>query len=67
MSIENIVFEKEDSFQDTATKTLLIHAGTSELKSQMKKLKVDYTKTQRGVFVVYILKHPSFGKVEIKL
>lgn len=63
----NITFETTDSLKDTAVKTLQIYAGSSALKNEMKKLGVDYVKTQRGLFIIYILRHPEFGRITVKL
>ena len=65
-SIENIVFEDIDTPKDIAVKTVLLYAGSSQLKTEMKKLGVNYTKHQRGVKVVYILRG-KFDKVEVVL
>lgn len=63
----NIVFETEDTLQQTAEKTVLLFCGTNELKNQMSKLGVSYVKTQRGFNTLYIIRHSSFGRKEIKL
>ena len=63
----NITFENTDSLKDTAIKTVNLFAGSSALKTEMKKLGVDYVKTQRGVYIVYILRHREFGRVIVKL
>lgn len=65
--MNNITFENTDSLKDTAIKTVNLFAGSSALKTEMKKLGVDYVKTQRGVYVVYILRHREFGRVTVKL
>ena len=67
MSIENIVFEDTDSLKDTAIKLALIFAGPNELKNQMKRLGVNYVKIERGVKTLFILRHKTFGRVEVKL
>lgn len=65
--MNNITFENTDSLKDTAIKTVNLFAGSSALKTEMKKLGVDYVKTQRGVYIVYILRHREFGRVTVKL
>lgn len=63
----NIVIEETDSLKDKAIKTVHIFAGSNELKNQMKRLKVNYSKVQRGAIVLFVLRHQSFGRVEVKL
>lgn len=67
MSIENITFENIDTPKETAIKTALIFAGSTELKKQMQRLKVNYTKVQRGFKTIYVLRSNSFGRVEVAL
>lgn len=67
MSNDKIVFEKEDTLQETAIKTALIYAGSVSLTKELAKLKVTHTKVQRGGSVVYILRNATFGKIEVKL
>lgn len=63
----NITFEPTDSLQETAKKTVLIYAGSPNLKKEMKKLKVEYSKVVRGASTIYVVRHKSFGRAEIKL
>lgn len=65
--LENIVFEDIDSPQDIARKTVLLYAGSPALKNELKKLKIDYTKDQKGVFVEYYLKGKEIGKLTVRL
>ena len=67
MNIENIIFEKDDSPKDTAIKTALIYAGSTELKKQMQRLKVNHTKVQRGFKTIYVLRSKDFGRTEVIL
>ena len=69
MSIENITFEETDNFDTIATKTVLIYAGTSELKTQMNKLKIDYSKTPKGNKQRFVLRSPKLtnGRIEVYL
>ena len=69
MSIENIIFEDSDNFDAIATKTVLIYAGTSELKTQMNKLKIDYSKTPKGNKQRFVLRSPKLtnGRIEVYL
>lgn len=60
MSIENIIFEDTDTFEQIATKTVLLNAGTSELKTQMNKLKINYSKVMKGNRVTFVLRHKDF-------
>lgn len=65
--IYNIVFENEDTPATIATKTVLIHAGSSSLKTELKKQSVDYVKVIRGLNTYYILTSPKFDRVQVKL
>jgi len=67
MSIENITFENIDTPKDMAIKTALIFAGSMELKRQMKRLKVEYTKVQRGFKTIYVLRSKDFERTEVIL
>ena len=69
MSIENITFEDSDNFDQVATKTVLIYAGTSELKMQMQKLKIDYSKISKGNKQRFVLRSPNLtnGRIEVYL
>lgn len=62
-----IVINDNDTLKDKATKTVYLFAGSPELKNQMKRLKVDYTKVQRGFNTLYVLRHKKFGRIEVKL
>lgn len=62
-----IIINESDSLKDKATKTVYLFAGSSELKNQMKRLKVEYTKVQRGFNTLYVLRHKNFGRIEVKL
>lgn len=67
MSIENITFENIDSPKDIAVKTCLIFAGSTELKNQLKKLKVTHTKVTKGALTKYVLRSKDFGRCEVIL
>ena len=69
MSIENIIFEDTDNFEQKATKTALLYSGSTELKKQMERLKVSYTKVERGFKTIYVLRHKDFtnGRIEVVL
>ena len=69
MSIENIVIEETDNFEQIATKTVLLNAGTSELKTQMNKLKINYSKVMKGNRVTFVLRHKDFegGRIIVTL
>lgn len=64
---QEIIINETDSLKDKATKTVLIFAGSYELKKQMKRLKVDYTKVQRGFNTLFVLRSREFGRIEAKL
>lgn len=65
--IENIVFEDCDTATTIATKTTLIHAGSSQLKTELKKLNIDYVKVIKGLNTYYVLTGKEIGKLSIKL
>lgn len=50
-----IVFLEDDSAETIARKTFEIHVGTSELKPQLKKLGIEYTKVVKGLYTFYCL------------
>lgn len=65
--IDRIVFLDDDNPATIATKTVLIHAGSSSLKTELKKQDVEYVKVIRGLNTYYILTSPKFGRVQVKL
>ena len=67
MSTDNIVFENVDTPKEIAIKTALIYAGSTELKKQMKRLKVEYTKVVRGFKTIYVLRSKDFERTEVIL
>lgn len=67
MATNEIIINETDSLKEKATKTVYLFAGSSELKNQMKRLKVNYTKVQRGFNTLYVLRHKNFGRIEVKL
>lgn len=69
MSIENIIFEDTDNFEQIAIKTVLLNAGTSELKTQMNKLKINYSKVVKNNRVQFVLRHKDFenGRIVVTL
>lgn len=67
MNIENIIFENIDTPKDIAIKTALIYAGSTELKKQMQRLNVNYTKVNRGFKTIYVLRNKDFGRTEVLL
>ena len=67
MSIENIIFETKDTAKETATKTCLIYAGSTELTKQLKKIGVTHTKVERGAKTIYVLRGQKIGRVEVTL
>lgn len=58
--MQEIVFLPSDTLQERAEKTVLIYAGSVQLRNELKRLKVDYSKVQKGAKVIYFLKHPTF-------
>ena len=67
MSIENIIFEETDNAQETAIKTCLLYAGTTELTNQLKKLGVTHTKVSRGAKTIFVLRGAKIGRIEVTL
>lgn len=65
--MEDIVFETEDSPTIIATKTVLIHAGSPTLKTELKRLNIDYTKVVKGLNTYYCLKGDKIGQLKVKL
>lgn len=43
------------------------YAGSSGLATQMKKLKINYTKVYRGFKTIYVLRRNDFGRIEVVL
>jgi hypothetical protein len=66
-SNDNIVFSNDDTLQQEATKTVHLYSGTHKLKSEMKRLKIEYVKVNKGAFITYVLRHKTFGKLIVKL
>ena len=67
MSIDNITFEDTDSLKETLIKTVHIFAGSSALKTELKKLKTTYVKLERGLKTVFVLRNKEIGRVEVTL
>ena len=67
ISVDSIVFLKEDTFKETLIKTVQILAGTYRLKTELAKYKVDYVKVEKGATVKYILRGAQIGRIEVKL
>lgn len=67
MSIDKIIIEDSDNKKEVAIKTVLLFAGSPALKTEMKKLKVDYTKIQQQGKVKFVLKNKEFGKTTVVL
>lgn len=67
MSIENIVFENEDTLKETLIKTVLLNAGSHRLKVELTKLKINYVKLCKGASTVYILRGANIGILKVKL
>ena len=69
MSIDNIIFDETDNFEQIAIKTVLLNAGTSELKTQMNKLKINYSKVVKNDRVQFVLRHKDFenGRIVVTL
>jgi hypothetical protein len=67
MSIENIVFNDLDTPTEIAIKTVQIFAGSDNLRKELKRLKIEYTKLEKGVNVSYVLRGKEIGRLIVKL
>lgn len=67
MSIENIIFESEDTIQQTLTKTVLLYCGSHRLKIELNKHKVNYVRVNKGAKTSYILRGKSIGRLVVTL
>lgn len=65
--MEDIVFENEDSPAIIATKTVIIHAGSPTLKTELKRLNIDYSKVTKGLNTYFYLSGKEIGKIRVKL
>ena len=64
---EDIVFLDDDTPVTIATKTVYIHAGSNSLKTELKKLNIEYTKVTKGLLTFYYLKGKEIGTIRVKL
>lgn len=60
-NFNDIIFEEADSPETIARKTFDIHVGTSELKPQLQKLGIEYSKVVKGVHTFYCLKSKNWN------
>lgn len=67
MSIDNITFEDTDTLKEKLIKTVNIFAGSPALAQEMKVLKTNYVKVQRGLKTVFVLRNKSIGRLEVTL
>lgn len=68
MSIENIIFENDDTLQQTLIKTVLLNAGSpNRLSIELKKHKTKYVKVSRGAKTSYVLRSPKIGRLVVTL
>jgi len=68
MSIDNIVFEKEDTRTEMLKKTVLLFAGTNELKNELRRKGITkYSKVCKGTKTSYILRGQQIGRLVITL
>jgi len=67
MELDNITFEEIDSPAIIATKTVLIHAGSPTLKTELKRLNIDYCKVTKGLNTYFYLSGEEIGKIRVKL
>lgn len=65
--LNDIVFEDCDNAITIATKTVYIHAGSNSLKTELKKLNIEYTKVTKGLLTFYYLKGKEIGTLKIRL
>ncbi len=65
---EEVVFLDEDSPAIIATKTVMLFAGSNELKPKLAKLNITYTKVYKGLLTFYCLKGRGIdGTLRIRL
>ena len=67
MSIENIVFENDDTIKDTLTKTVQMYAGSHRLKTELTKHKISYVKVCKGANTTFVLRGAKIGVLKVKL
>lgn len=67
MNIENIVFENDDTLQQTLTKIVEINAGSHNLKTELTKHKVSYVKVVKGAHTTYVLRSKTIGVLKVRL
>jgi len=66
--MEDIIFETEDSPAIIATKTVMLFAGSNELKPKLNRLGITYTKVYKGLLTFYCLKGRGLnGTLKIRL
>lgn len=66
--LKDVFFESEDTPVIIATKTVMLFAGSSELKSKLTKLDITYTKVYKGLLTFYCLKGRGIeGTLRIRL
>lgn len=67
-SNDNIVFENDDTLQQTLTKIVHLNAGNHTLKKELSKHKVTYVRITKGAKTSYILRGAKIaGKLVVKL
>lgn len=67
MSTDKIIIEGNETAKELAIKTTLLYAGSSDLKKQLEKLKITYSKITRGFKTIYVLRGSVIGRVEVVL
>ena len=65
---DNIIFQDDDTLQQTLTKIVYLNAGNHTLSKELAKHKVTYVKVCKGANVSYILRGAKIvGKLVVKL
>lgn len=66
--LQNVIEAKDDTINETLTKVVLLHCGTTELKKELKKNGItNYSKIEKGAKVSYILRGAKIGRLVVTL
>lgn len=69
MPIENIIITEKKTFEEDVIDKVLKNAGSINLKVEMERLKINYSKVERGFKTIFVLRHKDFtnGRIEVVL
>lgn len=65
--LKDVIFLEDDTPATIAIKTVEIHAGSSTLKTELRKLNIEYSKVVKGLNTYYYLKGDKIGQIRVKL